>query len=199
MLKAWDEIEIEDELSSSTPADEAEPVLAKSQSFKSKLNVPMVCSPLIQNILYTVCQQLTKNLSFTMIETNLILKELILSIFEIVLEAYKHLLSAQKNSSLEQIRLTQNQALQTVFDLKFLYALFDFKSTALYVNASSSEFADTNRKFNVLLDEYKEVCAMLESFIDPFDYDICAPFIQSKIAKCISRSAVGSDFVMNFF
>ena len=73
MLKAWDEIEIEDELSA-TASDEQNgdaadtASLTKSQSFKSKLNVPLVCSPLIQNILYTISQQLTKNLTFTMIE-----------------------------------------------------------------------------------------------------------------------------------
>ena len=124
------------------------------------------------------------------------MKDLILSLFDLILDAYKHMLNAQKNTSLEKIKLTQNQALQIVFDLKFLYALFDFKSTGLYLNSAIHENTESNKKFNKLIDEYKEVCSMLESFIDPFDYDICAPFIQSKISKCISRSAV---FFCKFF
>jgi hypothetical protein len=62
-LISWDEIEIEDE---STETDEDK--IAKDSSFKSKLNVPLVCSPTIQTILYTISQQLTKNLPYNMIE-----------------------------------------------------------------------------------------------------------------------------------
>ena len=59
--KAWDDIEIEDELGNSEPVQEV-------QLIKSKLNVPLVCSPLIQTILYTLCQELTKHLAYNMIE-----------------------------------------------------------------------------------------------------------------------------------
>ena len=115
--------------------------------------------------------------------------------FAIILEYYKHLLEEQKNlNSNNKIKLTQNQALQLIFDLKFLHALFDFKSTGVYLNVGSSENLELNKKFNKSIDDYKEVCALLETFVDPFDYDICVPFIQSKIAKCISRSAVNIFF-----
>ena len=63
-LIAWDEIEIDDE-SSETPADKEKQTEA---TFKSKLNVPLVCSPTIQTVLYSTCQQLAKNLSYNMIE-----------------------------------------------------------------------------------------------------------------------------------
>lgn len=59
-MKAWDEIEIEDDLNETQTTTDV--------SFKSKLNVPLVCSPTIQTILYTLCQQLTKNLPYNMIE-----------------------------------------------------------------------------------------------------------------------------------
>ena len=82
LKKAWDEIEIEDELSGGgvgdgaegEPSDETAPNLsaakkyANTQSFKSKLSVPLVCSTHIQSILFTLCQELTKNLSYPMIE-----------------------------------------------------------------------------------------------------------------------------------
>ena len=108
-----------------------------------------------------------------------------------ILEYYKNLLNEHKHlDSKDKIKLTQNQALQLIFDIKFIHTLFDLKSTGVYLNVGSSENLELNKKFNRSIDVYKEVCALLETFVDPFDYDICVPFIQSKIAKCINRSAV---------
>jgi hypothetical protein len=108
-----------------------------------------------------------------------------------ILDYYKKLLNEHKNlDSQDKIKLTQNQALQLIFDLKFLHTLFDLKSTGVYLNVGSSEHLELNKKFQRSLEDYNEVCSLLESFVDPFDYDICTPFIQSKLAKCISRSAV---------
>jgi hypothetical protein len=70
--QAWDEIDIEEELGSNMTddVDSTKPTTTsnKGESFKSKLNVPSVCSAFIQSILYSISQQLTKNLSYTMIE-----------------------------------------------------------------------------------------------------------------------------------
>jgi hypothetical protein len=116
---------------------------------------------------------------------------LVLSIFDLILNAYKVLLEKQdavsENSS-NRIKLTQNQSLQLLFDLKFLFSLFDLKS----INFVSSSNEDTNlsKLFTKVFDEYKNVCSELESIIDPFDYDISSPFIQSNITKSISRSVV---------
>ena len=116
---------------------------------------------------------------------------MILSIFSVILEYYRNLLNEQKSlDNLDTIKLTQNQALQLLFDVKFLHALFDIKSTNVYLNVGSIENLELNKKFNHLIDDYKDVCSLIESFVDPFDYDICTPFIQSKISKFISRSAV---------
>lgn len=60
-LIAWDEIEIEDEPSEVSNND-------TENITKSKLYAPLVCSPSIQSILYNLCQQLTRNLSYNMIE-----------------------------------------------------------------------------------------------------------------------------------
>ncbi len=116
---------------------------------------------------------------------------MVLSIFDLILNAYKVLLEKQdavsENSS-NRIKLTQNQSLQLLFDLKFLFSLFDLKS----INFVSSSNEDTNlsKLFTKVFDEYKNVCSELESIIDPFDYDISSPFIQSNITKSISRSVV---------
>ena len=49
-----------------------------------------------------------------------------------ILDYYKKLLNEHKNlDSQDKIKLTQNQALQLIFDLKFVHTLFDLKSEFL--------------------------------------------------------------------
>ena len=126
----------------------------------------------------------------------MILKDLILSVFELILHSYTNLINEQQElkHQTDKIKITQNQALQMIFDLKFLYALFDLKSSSF--SAGLNENPTLNKVYNRVLDSYKNVCSLLETFIDPFDYDIVTPFMQSKISKCITRSAV--SFVSYF-
>ena len=135
---------------------------------------------------------------------NLIIKDLIHSMFKLIIHAFKNLIKKhnQRNGDADngdadaisdaggeavndngKIHLTQNQALQMLFDVKFLYALFDMKS-------ASSSSSSSPSKESSYLDEYKELCGDLEALVDPFDYDICTPFMQSNIAKAITRTAV---------
>lgn len=67
-FKSWDEIEIEEELNVDQNEDTTSSLSKSTNKFKSKLSVPLVCSSSIQNMLYWLSQQLTKNLTYTMIE-----------------------------------------------------------------------------------------------------------------------------------
>ena len=65
-----------------------------------------------------------------------------------ILDYYKKLLNEHKNlDSQDKIKLTQNQALQLIFDLKFLHTLFDLKSTGVYLNVGSSEHLELNKLY----------------------------------------------------
>lgn len=95
--------------------------------------------------------------------------------------AYKDIVSKQSSDeSKKSIKLTQNQSLQMLFDLRFLYSLFDLKSLVI----------SDKTKITHIQSEYKKLSSDLEGFIDPFDYDICSPFIHSNISKAIARSSV---------
>ena len=119
----------------------------------------------------------------------MILKSLILKVFELVLNFYKDIVEKQKENQLENhVRLTQNQSLQMLFDLKFLYSLFDIKSNLLAANLNEANKSDM--LLNIIDKEFKHICDELESFVDPFDYDICSPFIQSNVSKSMARTAV---------
>lgn len=114
-----------------------------------------------------------------------------MSVFSHILNIYKSFLTQQQsetNSDDLRIKLTQNQSLQALFDLKFLYALFDLKSSSLLTNNSTDPNDNQSKLYSKIIEDFKSVCSLLESFIDPFDYDICTPFMQSNIAKSISRS-----------
>ena len=108
----------------------------------------------------------------------MIIKYLSQSVFNQILTSLKSLLEKQNDKATDTIKITQNQALQMLFDIKFLFALFDIKA-----NQTTNE----NNK-QILIEEFKSVCALLESLVDPFDYDICLPFMQSNITKAINRS-----------
>lgn len=197
-LVAWDEIEIEDELGTEEEEEEVstdKKAQVVEESTKSKLHAPLVCSPTIQTVLYTLCQELCKNLSYNMIDTNLIIRDLVINVFELILEYYTLLAAKSQGNRLEQdtmpIKLTQNQSLQMLFDIRFLYSLFDIKSFVLSAERSRMSRIQT---------DYKQLNSDLEALIDPFDYDICSPFIQSNITKSIGRTAVTLMiyFLINF-
>ena len=181
-LIAWDEIEVDEELDD----------LSKDSS-KSKLNAPLVCSPLVQTILYAVSQSLARSLPYTMIDSHLVLKDLTIELFSCLLRSLRRLATDNDGTDLsDRLKLTQNQALQIIFDLKYLFTLFDFKS---YATSNENEKVKLSR----MLDDYQSVTSQFESMIDPFDYDICLPFIQSNINKCITRSNVRLSSFLRFF
>jgi hypothetical protein len=183
---AWDDIEIEDELKDDEPVEDE--LISKSASplVKSKISVPLVCSPIIQNILYNICHELTKNLFYSMIDANLIIKDLVVVLFSQIIDKYENILKQQNN---DQIKLTQNQSLQMIFDLKFLNQLFDLK-TLTPTTTTTTPVDDTLQLNRKVVEKFKDVCGQLESIIDPFDYDITVPFMQSNITKCLIRTNV---------
>ena len=123
-----------------------------------------------------------------MIDANLILKDLILSVLGFILEVYRNLLTVNQSTDNKHIKITQNQSLQILFDIKFLQSLFDLKS-ANYLN-STNESNNRVELFNKIQQDFSDVCSGFESLIDPFDYDICVPFLQSNISKATSRYSV---------
>lgn len=139
-------------------------------------------------------------LSIQPTSSHLILKELILSVLDLTLKTYQRLYErnqAMSDSTCEKLSLTQNQSLQIIFDLKYLFGLFEYKPSLLASN--TSEFDEQiNTKYAKLIEEYKKVSALYESLIDPFDYDICLPFMQSNVAKALARSSVSFSHIYQY-
>lgn len=137
------------------------------------------------------------------------MKELVLNVLDLILKSYRDVHEAATNPTSSDDALgeknrsivTQNQALQILFDLKFLFTLFDVKSIANSSTTASpsSSLSDNDDSMSIgqmaskLNESFKNVTALYESMVDPFDYDICMPFIQSNVVKCIARSSVRLD------
>ena len=94
-----------------------------------------------------------------------LLHELVTCLSRGVLLRHEKLVNEHKST------LTQNQALQVMFDLKFM--------TSILVGRGS-EF--TNR--------LEKVLDALESCVDPFDLDVFSPYIATNLNKQLQRCGV---------
>lgn len=134
-----------------------------------------------------------------------------LKVLDLVLNSYRNIYEEAKSGGagldchdnighpvVNKIVISQNQALQILFDLKFLSTLFDVKTIGMGPGGSPTSHSsqdieddDETRKLASKLNEtFRNVTGLYESLVDPFDYDICMPFIQSNVSKCIARTSV---------
>lgn len=86
-----------------------------------------------------------------------------------VLLTHEKLIREQKSS------LTQNQALQIMFDLKFMTSVLMGRG-----EDDASEFS--NRR--------EQVLDALESCVDPFDLDVFTPYIATNLNRQLQRCGV---------
>ena len=98
-----------------------------------------------------------------------LLHELVTSLARGVLLTHEKLIREQKSS------LTQNQALQIMFDLKFMTSVFMGRG-----EDDASEFS--NRR--------EQVLDALESCVDPFDLDVFTPYIATNLNRQLQRCGV---------
>lgn len=86
-----------------------------------------------------------------------------------VLTSHEKLIQENKPS------ITQNQALQVLFDLKVL--------TAILVGRGEDETSEfTNRR--------EQVIESLESCVDPFDLDVFTPYVALNVSRQLQRCGV---------
>ena len=96
-----------------------------------------------------------------------LLHEFVTSLSRGVLSLHEKLVREQKSS------LTQTQALQVMFDLKFM-------SSILLGRGEDDEFS--NRR--------EQVVDALESCVDPFDLDVFSPHITTNLNRQLQRCGV---------
>ncbi|XP_011499095.1 PREDICTED: conserved oligomeric Golgi complex subunit 1 [Ceratosolen solmsi marchali] len=132
----------------------------EGKRIESEILVPYQPAVHLQKFLSAVCRDLNKALPHTIPKT--VLNEIINSI---VLELFDYYYSLSTN-----LDIRQKQAIQILFDVKYI-------SLLMVPRDNKSIMEESNKVSNVVIAK-----------IDPFDFDVFSPFINTNVKKSVQRS-----------
>ncbi|NXN28194.1 COG1 protein, partial [Nycticryphes semicollaris] len=159
----WDEIEIQEETES-------------GNSVTSKIRLPMQPSWYVQCLLFSLCQEVNRVGGHTLPKVTL--QELLKTCTAEVLAAYEKLMEEKQEKKPGAFPLTQNRALQLLYDLRYLSIILTAKSE----EAKTSRMKQDSR--------VEKVTDFLEGHIDPFDLDVFTPHLNSNLNRLVQRTSV---------
>ncbi|XP_064423551.1 conserved oligomeric Golgi complex subunit 1 isoform X1 [Latimeria chalumnae] len=161
----WDEIEIQEETESGS-------------SVTSKIRLPVQPSWYVQLLLFHLCQEVNRVGGHALPKVTV--QELLKSCMDEVIAGYEKLaLSDQEQNKGEgKFPMTQNRALQLLFDLRYLSSVL----TARNEDGKSSRNQQDSR--------IQQAADFLESYIDPFDLDVFMPHLNSNLNRQSQRTSV---------
>ncbi|XP_022908851.2 conserved oligomeric Golgi complex subunit 1 isoform X1 [Onthophagus taurus] len=147
IFQKWDTIEIQEE--------------TEEKTFKSHIKVPYQLSLALQESLNYLCDCLSRILPHTLpkqVHLNFLERNV-----QVLLGQYEKIVAGD---------LTQKQALQFLFDVKFL--------TVFCVPRENMK----------LVQKSQEVCDKLRENVDPFDLDVFYGYLQNNVKRCTLQSQV---------
>ncbi|KAM6111118.1 conserved oligomeric Golgi complex subunit 1 [Pterocles gutturalis] len=159
----WDEIEIQEETES-------------GNSVTSKIRLPVQPSWYVQCLLFSLCQEVNRVGGHTLPKVTL--QELLRACMAEVLAAYEKLVEEKQEKKAGAFPMTQNRALQLLYDLRYLSIILTAKSE----EAKTSRIKHDSR--------IEKVTDFLEGHIDPFDLDVFTPHLNSNLNRLVQRTSV---------
>ncbi|XP_064323174.1 conserved oligomeric Golgi complex subunit 1 isoform X1 [Phalacrocorax carbo] len=159
----WDEIEIQEETES-------------GNSVTSKIRLPVQPSWYVQCLLFSLCQEVNRVSGHTLPKVTL--QELLRTCMAEVLAAYEKLVEEKQEKKAGTFPMTQNRALQLLYDLRYLSIILTAKSE----EAKTSRIKHDSR--------IEKVTDFLEGHIDPFDLDVFTPHLNSNLNRLVQRTSV---------
>ncbi|XP_026557508.1 conserved oligomeric Golgi complex subunit 1 isoform X1 [Pseudonaja textilis] len=159
----WEESEIEEETESGS-------------SIKSKIRLPVQPSWCVQSFLFSLCQEINRVGGHTL--PKVILQELLKTCMTEVLAGYEKLLEGKREKKEGKLPITQNRALQLLYDLRYLNIVLTIKN---------EDIKSSRNKHDARIE--KQIDA-LESYIDPFDLDVFIPHLNSNLNHLVQRTSV---------
>ncbi|KFV52654.1 Conserved oligomeric Golgi complex subunit 1, partial [Gavia stellata] len=159
----WDEIEIQEETES-------------GNSVTSKIRLPVQPSWYVQCLLFSLCQEVNRVGGHTLPKVTL--QELLKACMAEVLAAYEKLMEEKQEKVPGTFPMTQNRALQLLYDLRYLSIILTAKSE----EAKTSRIKHDSR--------IEKVTDFLEGHIDPFDLDVFTPHLNSNLNRLVQRTSV---------
>ncbi|XP_034448218.1 conserved oligomeric Golgi complex subunit 1 isoform X1 [Hippoglossus hippoglossus] len=158
----WEDLEIQEEAESGS-------------SVTSKIRLPVQPSWFVQSLLFQLCVEVNRVGGHALPRPTL--QELLQACLNEVLGHY-HSLSQQARTTEGVLPMTQNRALQLLFDLHYLNTTLGSR-----LEESKSPRSHQDPRFH-------EVCDWLESFIDPFDLDVFTPPLNANLNRLSQRTSV---------
>ncbi|KAM3598491.1 uncharacterized protein V6R79_018726 [Siganus canaliculatus] len=158
----WEDLEIQEEAESGS-------------SVTSKIRLPVQPSWFVQAMLFQLCVEVNRVGGHALPRPTL--QELLQACLDQVLHHY-HSLSQEISSREGAFPMTQNRALQMLFDLRYLNTTL---ASRLEEGKSSRSHQDPR---------FHKICDWLESYIDPFDLDVFTPPLNSNLNRLSQRTSV---------
>uniref|UniRef100_H0W5X7 Conserved oligomeric Golgi complex subunit 1 n=1 Tax=Cavia porcellus TaxID=10141 RepID=H0W5X7_CAVPO len=157
----WEELEIQEETESGS-------------SITSKIRLPSQPSWYVQSFLFSLCQEMNRVGGHTLPKVTL--QEMLKNCMVQVITAYEKL-SEGKQKKEGAFPLTQNWALQLLYDLRYLRIVL----------SSKQEMKSGHGKLDCRTEKVTE---QLEALIDPFDLDVFTPYLNSNLHLLVQRTSV---------
>ncbi|XP_036446091.1 conserved oligomeric Golgi complex subunit 1 isoform X1 [Colossoma macropomum] len=158
----WEELEIQEEAET-------------GNTIMSKIHLPVQPSWYVQSLLFRLCLEANRVGGHALPKVTLL--ELLRGCMDQVLTEYEKL--TQRSESKDAAPpITQNRALQLLFDLRFLSATL---GSRLEEGKSSRSQQDPR---------IQQICDSLEGHIDPFDLDVFTPHLNSNLNRLTQRTSV---------
>ncbi|KAL4657881.1 conserved oligomeric Golgi complex subunit 1-like [Arapaima gigas] len=159
---SWEELEIQEEAES-------------GNSVTSKIRLPVQPSWYVQSLLFHLCLEVNRVGGHAL--PRVTLQELLCGCLDQVVSEYEKFTQDAQNKETPS-SLTQNRALQLLFDLRHL-------STAL-----NTRLEDGKTTRHTQDPRIQKVFDALESYIDPFDLDVFTPPLNSNLTRLSQRTSV---------
>ncbi|XP_008574303.1 PREDICTED: conserved oligomeric Golgi complex subunit 1 [Galeopterus variegatus] len=163
MATNWDELEIQEETESGS-------------SITSKIQLPIQPSWYVQSFLFSLCQEINRVGGHALPKVTL--QEMLKSCVIQVVAAYEKLAEEKQNKKEGAFPITQNRALQLLYDLRYLNIVLTTKGE----ETKSSRSKPDSR--------IEKVTDHLEALIDPFDLDVFTPHLNSNLNHLVQRTSV---------
>ncbi|XP_074080758.1 conserved oligomeric Golgi complex subunit 1 isoform X2 [Macrotis lagotis] len=163
MATNWDELEIQEETESGS-------------SVTSKIRLPVQPSWYVQSFLFSLCQEINQVGGHALPKATL--QEMLKGCLVQVVAGYEKLSEEKPMKKEGTFPMTQNRALQLLYDLRYLNVVLTVKSEEVKSGRSKQD------------SRIEKVTDFLEGLIDPFDLDVFTPHLNSNLNRLVQRTSV---------
>ncbi|XP_066090084.1 conserved oligomeric Golgi complex subunit 1 [Saccopteryx bilineata] len=160
---SWDELEIQEEAESGS-------------SITSKIRLPIQPSWYVQSFLFSLCQEINRVGGHALPKVTL--QEMLKSCMVQVVAAYEKLAEEKQMQKEGAFPMTQNRALQLLYDLRYLNTVLTVKGEEVKSGRSKQD------------SRIEKMADYLEALIDPFDLDVFTPHLNSNLSHLVQRTSV---------